>query len=86
MSTAKRTITFIGLAALVELEARRRKEPNRLHGFAGAAAAAEATGDRGKATTYSEPLIALTRRGHRAPRDRPRTGVRRLELIGRTAP
>jgi hypothetical protein len=47
--------------ALVEYEASQKKEPNRLHGLAGAAAAAEAAGDRAKAKGYYERLIALTK-------------------------
>jgi tetratricopeptide (TPR) repeat protein len=56
---------------LVEFEASQRKEPNRLHGFASAAAAAEVAGDRAKAKTYYEQLIALTKGADTArPRSR----------------
>jgi hypothetical protein len=47
--------------ALTEFEASQQREPNRLHGLAGAAAAAEAAGDRAKAKTYYERLIELTK-------------------------
>ncbi|HUF92482.1 MAG TPA: hypothetical protein VMR23_08910, partial [Candidatus Limnocylindria bacterium] len=46
--------------ALTEFEASQQREPNRLHGLAGAAAAAEAAGDRARAKTYYERLLALT--------------------------
>jgi len=47
--------------ALTEFEVSQQREPNRLRGFAGAAAAAEAAGDRAKAKTYYERLIVLTK-------------------------
>ena len=47
--------------ALTEFEASQRREPNRLRGLAGAAGAAEAAGDRGKAKTYYERLLAPTK-------------------------
>jgi hypothetical protein len=47
--------------ALTEFEASQRTDPNRLHGLAGAARAAEAAGDRAKARTYSTRLIELTK-------------------------
>ena len=45
--------------ALVEYEASQRREPNRFRGYYGAACAAEAVGDRGKAGAYYAKLIAL---------------------------
>ena len=45
--------------ALAEFEATMRKEPNRLRGLYGAARAAEATGDAGKAREYYAKLAAL---------------------------
>jgi tetratricopeptide (TPR) repeat protein len=47
--------------ALAELEASQRTDPNRLHGLAGAARAAEAAGDRAKAKTYYLRLLELTK-------------------------
>jgi len=47
--------------ALAEFEASQKTEPNRLHGLAGAARAAEAAGDRAKARTYYTKLIELTK-------------------------
>jgi tetratricopeptide (TPR) repeat protein len=46
--------------ALAAYEATMAKEPNRFNGFAGAAKAAQASGDKAKARTYYEKLIALT--------------------------
>jgi tetratricopeptide (TPR) repeat protein len=46
--------------ALAAYEATMAKEPNRYNGFAGAAKAAQALGDKAKARTYYEKLIALT--------------------------
>jgi hypothetical protein len=46
-------------AALGEYEASLAVAPNRLHGLAGAARAARASGDRDKAQTYSAKLLAL---------------------------
>jgi hypothetical protein len=46
--------------ALVAFEATMAKEPNRYNGFAGAAKAAQVLGDKAKARTYYEKLIALT--------------------------
>jgi predicted Zn-dependent protease len=48
-------------AALKEFEQSQLREPNRLRGFAGAAAAAEAAGERAKARAQYTRLIALTR-------------------------
>jgi hypothetical protein len=47
--------------ALTEFEASQRTDPNRLHGLAGAARAAEAAGDRVKARTYYTRLLELTK-------------------------
>lgn len=47
--------------ALTEFEASQRTDPNRLHGLAGAARAAEASGDRAKARTYYTRLLELTK-------------------------
>ena len=47
--------------ALAEFEASQKTEPNRLHGLAGAARAADAAGDRAKARTYYTKLIELTK-------------------------
>src|SRR5262249_46493368 len=47
--------------ALTEFEASQRTDPNRLHGLAGAARAAEAAGDRAKARTYYTRLLDLTK-------------------------
>ena len=48
-------------AALKEFEQSQGREPNRLRGFAGAAAAAEAAGDRDKARQHHARLLELTR-------------------------
>src|SRR5262245_45235260 len=45
--------------ALAQFEAVLQKEPNRFNAFAGAAAAAERLGDKAKARTYAEKLVAL---------------------------
>jgi|RhiMetdeSRZDD1v2_1073273.scaffolds.fasta_scaffold06053_16 hypothetical protein len=47
--------------ALTEFELSQRTDPNRLHGLAGAARAAEASGDRAKARTYYTKLLELTK-------------------------
>jgi hypothetical protein len=47
--------------ALAEFERSQRTDPNRYHGLAGAARAAEAAGDHGKAKGYYEALIALAK-------------------------
>jgi tetratricopeptide (TPR) repeat protein len=47
--------------ALAEFEASQKIDPNRLHGLAGAARAAELAGDRAKAKRYYEALIDLTK-------------------------
>ncbi|HEY6134806.1 MAG TPA: hypothetical protein VIW70_12565 [Rubrivivax sp.] len=48
-------------AALKEFETSQTREPNRLRGYAGAAAAAEAAGERDKARQLYTKLIELTR-------------------------
>ena len=45
--------------ALAAFEATKAKEPNRFHGYAGAAQAAEKLGDKAKAKANYEKLIAL---------------------------
>src|SRR2546421_11056362 len=47
--------------ALGEFEASQKTDPNRLHGLAGAARAAEAAGDKARAKTYYTKLIELTK-------------------------
>jgi tetratricopeptide (TPR) repeat protein len=54
--------------ALTEFETSQRIDPNRFHGLAGAARAAELAGDRAKAKTYYSQLLALTQT---ADTDRP---------------
>jgi len=49
------------VAALKEFEQSQVREPNRLRGYAGAAAAAEAAGDRAKARQHYAGLVELTR-------------------------
>ena len=46
--------------ALKEFETSLRNNPNRYRSFAGAAKAAERTGDRAQARSYYEKLVALT--------------------------
>ena len=48
-------------AALKEFEQAQQREPNRLSGYAGAAAAADATGERHKARQHYAKLVELTR-------------------------
>jgi tetratricopeptide (TPR) repeat protein len=48
-------------AALAEFEASQKIDPNRFHGLAGAARAAELAGDRAKAKRYYEHLLELTK-------------------------
>jgi hypothetical protein len=48
-------------AALKEFEASQLREPNRLRGYAGAAAAADAVGQRDKARQHYAKLVELTR-------------------------
>jgi tetratricopeptide (TPR) repeat protein len=47
--------------ALAEFEASQKVDPNRFHGLAGAARAADAAGDKAKAKSYYEKLIALAK-------------------------
>jgi tetratricopeptide (TPR) repeat protein len=47
--------------ALVAFEATTKKEPNRFRGVYGAASAAEAAGDRAKATTYYKQLLEIAK-------------------------
>jgi uncharacterized protein HemY len=47
--------------ALAEFEASQKTDPNRLHGLAGAARAAEASGDKATAKLYYTRLIELTK-------------------------
>jgi len=47
--------------ALVEFEASQRLDPNRFHGLAGAARAAELAGNRDKARTYYQQLLVLSK-------------------------
>ncbi|MBI3050525.1 MAG: hypothetical protein HYY76_19695 [Acidobacteria bacterium] len=60
--------------ALVAFEATMKKEPNRFRGVYGAAQAAEAAGDRGKAKTYYNRLLEMTRD---ADTDRPELTIAR---------
>jgi hypothetical protein len=46
--------------ALAAFEATKAKEPNRYHGFAGAAQAAEKLGDKAKAKENYDKLLSLT--------------------------
>jgi tetratricopeptide (TPR) repeat protein len=48
-------------AALKEFEQSQVREPNRLRGYAGAAAAADAAGQRDKARQHYAKLVELTR-------------------------
>jgi Tfp pilus assembly protein PilF len=65
--------------ALVAFESALGKEPNRYHGLAGAARAAEALGDKAKARTYYEKLLALTSGGNAS---RPELVAARRVLAG----
>jgi tetratricopeptide (TPR) repeat protein len=47
--------------ALAEYETSQKSEPNRLHGLAGAARAAELAGDKAKAKSYAQKLLDLTK-------------------------
>jgi len=47
--------------ALAEFEASQRLDPNRFHGIAGAARAAEQAGDSERARRYYTELLALTK-------------------------
>jgi len=48
-------------AALAEFEASQQREPNRYRNYAGAARAAELSGDRVKAAAYYQKLLALAK-------------------------
>jgi Tfp pilus assembly protein PilF len=48
-------------AALKEFEQSQLREPNRLRGYAGAATAAEAAGERDRAREHYSKLVELTR-------------------------
>ena len=50
--------------ALAEYETSQKADPNRFHGLAGAARAAELAGDRDKARAYYGKLIALAGKGN----------------------
>ena len=66
-------------AALHEFEISLKENPNRYRGLAGAARAAEAAGDRQKATAYFEKLVALSSKA-----DSPRPELAHAkELLGR---
>ena len=45
--------------ALVAFEATLKKEPNRLGAYAGAAKAAERSGDKARAREYCEKIVAI---------------------------
>ena len=65
-------------AALKEFEQSQVREPNRLRGYAGAATAAEAAGERDKArAALRQAGRADARRRHAAARDRPREDLSR---------
>ena len=59
--TLWRDVARAGLApeALAAFEATLAKEPNRLRGLAGAAKAAEQSGDKAKAKGYYEKILAM---------------------------
>jgi Tfp pilus assembly protein PilF len=63
--------------ALAAFEATKAKEPNRYHGFAGAAQAAEKLGDKAKAKENYQKLIALAAN---ADSDRPELAAARKFL------
>lgn len=65
--------------ALAEFEASQKTDPNRLHGLAGAARAAEAAGDRTKAKAYYVRLIELTKT---ADSERPEVAKARAFVAG----
>jgi tetratricopeptide (TPR) repeat protein len=65
--------------ALGEFEKAQKVEPNRFHGLAGAARAAEQAGDRAKARHYYGELLALTRT---ADTERPEVVQARKFLAG----
>jgi predicted Zn-dependent protease len=53
--------------ALKEFETSQVREPNRLHGFAGAARAAAESGNSAKAKQYYTKLVELTSKGQSRP-------------------
>jgi tetratricopeptide (TPR) repeat protein len=65
--------------ALAHFEQSRKVEPNRFHGLAGAARAAEQAGDRARARQYYGELLTLTRT---ADTERPETVQARKTLAG----
>src|SRR6185503_20282717 len=50
-------------AALKEFEASQQREPNRVRNYAGSAMAAEAAGDKKKASEYYAKLLELSKKG-----------------------
>ncbi|MGH7277359.1 MAG: hypothetical protein ACREJG_01580 [Candidatus Rokuibacteriota bacterium] len=60
--------------ALAEFETSHKTDPNRFHGLAGAARAAQIAGDRAKARSYYEKLLALAKTGET---DRPEIALAR---------
>jgi tetratricopeptide (TPR) repeat protein len=65
--------------ALAEFEAAQHTDPNRFHGLAGAARAAELAGDRARARQYSARLLELTKT---ADTERPEVVRARRVLAG----
>ena len=61
--------------ALKEFEASQTREPNRFHGFAGAAQAAAQSGDQSKAKLHYSRLYGNGRQRRLATGDRPRQGA-----------
>jgi predicted Zn-dependent protease len=61
--------------ALAAFEATKAKEPNRFHGYAGAASAAQKLDDKAKARANYEKLVALA-----SDSDRPEIGAARQYL------
>ena len=55
-----------GGPALKEFEASQKREPNRFRNYYGAARAAEMVGDRAKAASYYQGLLALAKAGDTA--------------------
>jgi tetratricopeptide (TPR) repeat protein len=68
--------------ALVAFEATTRKEPNRFRGLYGAGRAAEAAGNRAKATAFYKQLLEMTRD---ADADRPELQHARKFVAGKKA-
>jgi hypothetical protein len=66
--------------ALAEFEASQRTDPNRLHGLAGAARAAERAGDGQKARRFHEQVVTLTKS---ADTERPEVRQARAFLASR---